>query len=124
MYYNDKHILKAKQIALNNNHDYHLAAMLYRKKKLVKIGKNSYKTHPRFLREYKNGKLGGHLHAEMDVLRYAEPGDVIVVARWKANGDVSMSKPCKYCEHFIREAGIEKVIYTDWDGDFRVMNLS
>lgn len=122
MYYNVRE-KKAKDLALNNGQDYHLAAILVRKKTVVRIGTNSNKTHPRFLRTYKDGTERSQLHAEMDVLRFAQPGDTLFVTRWKADGSTSMAKPCEYCQKFIREVGITEVYYTNWDGKLVKMEM-
>lgn len=114
---------KAKQKALNNGQIYHLAAVLFRGKQVVRIGTNSDKTHPRFTRVYPDGSCRSHLHAEMDVLRFAQPGDRIYVLRFSAEGDLTMAKPCKYCQHFLYESGIDHVVYSNWNGDFETMKI-
>jgi deoxycytidylate deaminase len=113
---------KAKCVAMNNGGPFHLAALLWRGKSLIKIGTNQEKTHPFFKRTYKNGSAN-NLHAEMDVLRFAKPGDTIVVMRWSALGNLTMAKPCQHCEKFIREAGIVEVTYSDWDGNMQSMQF-
>lgn len=90
-----------------------------RGKNIVKLGTNCKKTHPRFARTYKSGHVGSHLHAEMNVLRFSQPGDTLIVMRFRKDGDLSMAQPCIYCEQFIKEAKIKYVIYTDWDGTFK-----
>jgi deoxycytidylate deaminase len=121
VYYKARYIERAKDIALNNGHQYHHAAILFRGRRIIKIGTNSEKTHPRFHRTYENGEEGSHIHAEMDVLRVAKPGDIITVMRWDSRGDITMSLPCRHCQQFIREAGIKLVIYSNWDGNFETM---
>lgn len=113
---------KAKQKALDNGQVFHLAAVLLRGKHVVKIGTNSDKTHPRFKRTYKDGSCRSHLHAEMDVLRFAKPGDEIYVFRFSAEGDLTMAKPCRFCEKFIRDTKIKRVYYSDWSGNIVHMN--
>jgi deoxycytidylate deaminase len=115
-------ITKAKCVAMNNGEPFHLAAMLWRGKSLVRIGTNQEKTHPYFHRKYKNGSAH-NLHAEMDVLRFAKPGDTIVVMRWSAKGELTMAKPCPYCHKFIKEAGITEVTYSDWDGEMKTLYM-
>ena len=110
---------KARSVAINNGQEFHLAAILFRGKRIVRVGTNSTKTHPRFRRTHSNGDESAHLHAEMDVLRFAKPGDTLMVFRFLADGTPSMSKPCPHCQKFIREAGITKVEYTDWSGDVK-----
>ena len=112
----DRLSIKAKNIAMNNNEPFHLIAILRRGKHVVKVGTNSKKTHPAFERTYKNGEKGYHLHAEMDVLRFAKPGDNLEVLRWNAMGELKMAFPCEYCQKAIKDAKINKVTYSDWDG--------
>ena len=49
---------KAKELAINNGRQYHLAAILRRSGKVVKVGSNTHKTHPKFKRQYKDGTWG------------------------------------------------------------------
>lgn len=115
---------KAKNIALNNGEPYHLACILKRGRSIVRIGTNSKKTHPRFGRQFKSGPKEVHtLHAEMDVLRFAQPGDDLIVLRFKADGTLSMARPCECCQHHIKEAGIRRVHFSDWSGDIVRMFL-
>ena len=73
---------KAKNLAMSNGRTYHLAAILRRNGKVIRIGENTSKTHPRFRRQYPDGSWASHMHAEMNVLRFAKPGDEIEVIRW------------------------------------------
>ena len=114
---------KARERALNNGRIYHLAAILYRGKSVIKIGENTFKTHPRFTRTYPDGTCGSHMHAEMNVLRFAKPGDVLEVLRFKKTGGRAMAKPCKHCMRHIREAGIKEVRYTNPDGQWEIMKI-
>lgn len=112
---------RAKEVALNNGQIYHLAAILFRKKEVVRIGTNSNKTHPRFYRVYPDGSCRSHLHAEMDVLRFAQPGDKIIVVRFSAEGLLTMAKPCSLCQKHLADSGIDHVTYSNWDGELKRM---
>tara|TARA_Y100000034_G_C6523125_1_gene225204 strand:+ start:136 stop:489 length:354 start_codon:yes stop_codon:yes gene_type:complete len=114
---------RAKNLAYNNGRPYHLAAILRRKGSVIKIGENTNKTHPRFKRQHKDGSWSSHMHAEMNVIRFALPGDTLEVIRWKKCGKMTMSKPCNYCMRHIKEAMIKKVRYTDWDGAWKEIDL-
>ena len=74
---------RAKNLALGNGRTYHIAAILRRNGRVVKIGENTSKTHPRFKRQYEDGTWASHMHAEMNVIRFAKPGDSIQVMRFK-----------------------------------------
>ena len=115
---------EARSLALNNGRTYHLAAILRRKGRVVKIGENTNKTNPRFKRQYADGSWASHMHAEMNVLRFAKPGDEIEVLRFsKCNHQRTMAKPCSLCLEAIRQAGIKKVRYTNWDGNWEEMRF-
>lgn len=115
---------KAKNLAINNGRTYHLAAILKRNGKVIKIGENTNKTHPRFKRQYKDGTWASHMHAEMNVLRFSEPGDTIEVMRFSPCGEnLTMAKPCRICMKFIKEAKIKKVKYTDWNGNWKEIDI-
>ncbi len=114
----------AREIAMSNGRTYHLAAILKRKGRVVKIGENTDKTHPRFKRMYSDGSFGSHMHAEMNVLRFAQRGDTIEVMRFTACEEhPTMAKPCPLCERHMREAGISRVRYTNWDGKWEEIRL-
>tara|TARA_Y100000296_G_C5051930_1_gene195287 strand:+ start:219 stop:548 length:330 start_codon:yes stop_codon:yes gene_type:complete len=109
---------------MNNGRCYHLAAILRRKGRIIKVGVNSSKTHPRFKRTYPDGTTGSHMHAEMNVIRFAKEGDEIEVMRFKrTNNEFAMAKPCKYCMFHIRSAGIKSVRYTDENGVWNKMAI-
>lgn len=116
---------RAKKLALGNGRCYHLAAILRRNGSIVKVGENTNKTHPRFLRQYDDGTWGAHMHAEMNVLRFAEPGDDIEVMRFKKiSGALTMAKPCPLCQQYMVNAGIRKVRYTNWTGHWEILRLN
>lgn len=114
---------KAKNLAVNNGRQYHLAAILRRNGKVIKIGENTNKTHPRFKRQYADGTWGSHMHAEMNVLRFAQPGDEIEVMRFAKSKQFAMAKPCKWCTEHIKSAGIKRVKYTNGDGSWEEINF-
>lgn len=112
-----RYIKQAKAIAMDNGLDFHVAALLFRGKRLIKIGVNQTKTHPRFKRYKDNGYCGYCLHAEMDALRVAKPGDSMMVLRFTKRGNISMAKPCIHCQQFIDDAKIKFVYYSNWNGE-------
>lgn len=118
MYY----LTKAREVALNNSHEYHLAAWA-KKGSSVIFGTNSDRSSTKFKRIHPDGTEGFHLHAEMDLIRQFKPGEVsaIRVARFAKNGTPTMSKPCLYCQRFLRKHGVRKVHYTEWDGSWKTM---
>lgn len=110
---------RAREIAMANGRAYHLAAILRRNGMVVRIGENTYKTHPRFKRQYADGTWGSHMHAEMNVLRFAQPGDEVEVMRFrKRDRTFSMAKPCCLCTKEMKASGIIRVRYTNWEGSW------
>ena len=110
---------KAREIALTNGMRYHIAALLWRGKRLVYIGKNSYKTHPAFGRTYEDGSSAHCMHAEMDAIRFAQPGDRLEIVRFTKSSDkFFMAKPCKHCMEHILSANFKSVRYTNKDGQW------
>jgi deoxycytidylate deaminase len=108
---------------MKNGLPFHVAAVLRRAGQIVRIGVNSFKTHPKFMRTYPDGSNAAHMHAEMDVLRFAEPGDELEVMRFRKCGEFGMAKPCKYCMQHILESGVRKVKYTDESGVWKTIKI-
>jgi len=116
---------QALNLALKNNHVFHLAAWA-RKGKSYIYGVNSERCSTKFGRKYSDGSTGYHMHAEMDLIRALKGEKVteIYVARFTAHGGkTTMARPCKYCQHFIKKHGIKKVYYTNWDGKWELMRM-
>ena len=115
---------KARDIALSNNHNYHLVAWAKRGSSYV-YGTNSDRCSVHFERTHPDGTKGFHLHAEMALLKKLRPGTVreIRVARFLKNGNTTMAKPCEYCRRFLREHGVRRVYYTNWKGGWDLMRL-
>ena len=120
MYY----LNKAREVALSNKQQYHLAAWAKKGSSII-FGTNSVKCSARFERTHPDGTKGFHLHAEMDLIRKFKPGTLkeISVVRFSKKGFPTMSKPCCYCQAFLKKFGVKKVYYTDWDGDWQVMRF-
>jgi len=115
---------KARKIALNNNHDYHLAAFAKKGGGFV-FGTNSDKCSAKFRRTHPDGSVGYHMHAEMALINKFSTGSLyeIHVARFKKNGDMTMARPCLYCQRFLKKHGVKRVHYTDWNGEWTCMRI-
>jgi hypothetical protein len=114
---------KAETRARANGQSYHIAAVLYRGKHVVRIGVNSSKTHPQYGRSYSDGSWSWCMHAEMDALRFYQPGDTLEVMRFLPGGGFGMSKPCPLCVEVMRKKGLRKVRYTNRHGEWAVMEI-
>lgn len=115
---------KAKEIALNNEQPYHLVAWA-KKGTSVVFGTNTVRCSAKFERTHPDGTKGYHLHAEMDLIRKFKPGDVseINVVRFSKEGKLTMAKPCEYCQRYLKDYGIKKVRYTDWNGKWQTLKI-
>jgi len=111
----------AKKASKNGCGKYRLGAAIYDKKgRLISIGWNKQKTHPKF-----GSFIYNRIHAEGDALlkalkkKSSLKGSYIVVYRERGN----LAKPCSCCEGMLREAGIEKVYYTNGSNTLKEMQL-
>lgn len=108
-------------MAMANNGSFHIAALLYRRNKLIRIGINGSKESPEFLRYFSDGTKVYCAHAEMEALQVAKPGDKLIVMRWRKDGTIAIAKPCKYCQQHIKRKKISTVKYTNRQGNFSIL---
>lgn len=100
------------------NFNYKVGAILFKKKRLLKAKSNSYKTHPS-LRHFTPFP---HLHAESacifsNGLDNCSGLNLLVVRVRQPNNQLTMAKPCKVCTALISDVGINKVWYSNWNGE-------
>jgi deoxycytidylate deaminase len=107
---NKKFFDLAKKVSKLSNHKYHkLGAVIVRGSRIVSVGTNNLKTHPRSPHPHFS------LHCEMAAILLAKQdlSDCeIYIYRETKNGIPALSKPCIYCAPFIFNAGIKTVHYT------------
>lgn len=101
-------------MARNNGHQYHFAALLWRRKKLIRTGINSAQESKSFARNF-HGQPSNRFstinvayttHAEMDALRDAQPEDRLEVIRFLLDGTEGLARPCVYCRLRIKRIGV------------------
>ena len=96
---------------------YRVGAAIYIGNRLISIGWNQRKTHP------KQRSIFRWTHAEMSAIIGTNKHDLtrstIYVARITPGGDVKMAKPCIDCQRILRAAGIKNIIFTDEQGRTR-----
>lgn len=94
----------------------------------VFMGRNSYKGHPAGRTNRANGLETVSTHAEvaalMKVPRQSRHLVRLHVMRLRKNGVVTMAKPCPLCQVFLCGAGVTKVWYTNWQGQWERLSLS
>jgi hypothetical protein len=112
----------AKEMAMNNGQEFHFAALLWRRGKLIKIGINSQRTSTSFQRFYRTRIILEAIsaHAEMDALQVAKLGDFLEVLRWDSKGQRRNAKPCHFCQLRINRFGVE-TRYKDEEGKWKIL---
>ena len=113
---NTKFFDLAKKISKLSNHShFKLGSVIVRGSKIVSVGTNNIKTHPRSPHPYFS------LHAETAAILLAKQDLTkceIYVYRETKLGMPVMSRPCEYCLPFIKEAGLKKIHYSI-DGGYK-----
>jgi len=100
----------AKKVSkLSNHHHYKIGSVIVRGSKIVSVGTNNLKTHPRSSHPFHS------LHSEMAAVLLAKQdlyGCEIYVYREIKSGVAALARPCIYCYPFLKEAGIKEIHYS------------
>jgi len=100
---------------------YVASAVLDHKGRILSIAANSErKTHPlmKIYSEAIGGKHKIYLHAEIAALvKNRGDAESIIVIRVTRHKTLALAKPCPICQMAIEKAGIQRIYYTDIDGD-------
>lgn len=110
------------------NKTFHVT-FLVKNRKIIKIGLNSYKTHPRNLRYAYKGKADNvdirrfvAVHSELSaVLKYGKEDCsdcTFINVRIDKNGEATMSEPCNGCKDLLSSVGFKKIYFTNKQGEF------
>lgn len=114
----------AKLISKESTHFPQIGAVIYKGNRVISLGFNKIKSHPKLANEDRFFSL----HAEMSAILNAKQnlkGCTIYVYREYQDGDPALAKPCKHCMPNLIEAGISKVYYTDNNDDgYSVLKLN
>jgi len=100
---------QAIKAAEKSNHKQRVGAAIATGGRVLSVGSNSYKTHPRSTSPYKT------IHAEFSAFLRARTelsGATLYVVRLLATGDLGMAKPCPDCQRFIAKMNLKKIIYS------------
>jgi hypothetical protein len=100
---------------VNNSH----VAFLVKKNKIVKIGWNKKRTHPKIAKHpYHDGCVG--THAELDVILKSGLDNLddhsMIVLRVDRKGRLANSKPCTGCLSLLKSYNLSEVFYSDTEG--------
>lgn len=113
---NDTHMIDlARKVSYKSQYDkYKIGAVICNKSKILGIGFNRHKTHPKAPNKYK------FLHAEIDACLGVNEGQLdkstIYVFRARKDGTMGLAKPCSTCHGFLSSVGVKTMVYTTNDG--------
>lgn len=122
---NNSVIAKSIEIAralspTNLEHRCSHVAFLVKKNRILHIGQNKIKTTPITTRHPYVGLVGRH--AEVDAIfksqrENLEDFELLVLRIARNTGKLTMSKPCVGCRSIIKQFGIKKKYYSDYEGN-------
>jgi dCMP deaminase len=99
-------------ISRHSEYTVQIGAVIYRGNKVISVGFNKVKSHPKLANEDRFYSL----HAEMSAIINAKQelkGCSIYVYREFKEGGYALAKPCNRCMATIIESGITKIFFTD-----------
>ena len=115
----EKFLKLAYKHTFESLHSFPMAAVLADGRRVISIGINRTKTHPKqHQRVGAAGNLYGYNrpHAELDCLIRANyediAGSTIYIARRKKNMDLGIAKPCVICFDLLKKYKIKHIYYT------------
>ena len=113
--------LSHQMLDLPDSKSKHFSFILIRNK-ILSVGYNlGYKSNP-MAKRY--GHRFNSTHAELAVIKNFPYSPSLlskcklVNIRIKANGQLSMAKPCKNCANLLRDFDLTDIWYTNWQGEF------
>lgn len=105
---------------MSNGQPFHLAALLWRRGSLIRIGINGSRARTwatRYFNQHSVSPQCSIVHAEMDAIIDARHGDELHVIRWNVKGEPCMAKPCRHCQRLIDKLQL-KVWFTNHNGEW------
>lgn len=113
--------LSHQMLELPDSKSKHFSFILMRNK-ILSVGYNlCFKSHP-LAQRY--GHRFNSTHAELAVIKNFPYSPSLlskcklVNIRIKANGQLSMAKPCKNCAKLLKDFDLTDIWYTNWQGEF------
>ncbi len=101
---------------------FHVAA-IFRKKRLISLGFNTIKTHPKAIRFYPSYKYENATHSEMLAVIRAKLEDFsgcdLIVVRVDNNNLINNSKVCIHCAAFLKTMNFDNIYYSDSSGQIQ-----
>lgn len=112
----------ARKLSKKSDHPkFQLGCVIVRGNKIVSIGFNQLKTHPKSVTPYR--QLHAELSAILDIDKRTLAGCQAYVYREHRDGTLAVSRPCQYCQAALTAVGITQVFFTDEDG-YKVQKLN
>ena len=106
----------------------YVGSVVVQKNKVIGTGANRVKTHP--LQKKYGGAAKQYLHAEIDAIieslhkvKDLSKSTIYVIRRRRVDGVFSMALPCPSCMMAIKEAGIKKIVFSNWNGEIEKINI-
>lgn len=108
----NKFIKICKKLAEYSDHHQHkMAALIIKKNKLLSLGYNQLKTHPKSPHFFRS------THAEFACIKQLSleqlRGSTILVYREQRDGTLANARPCESCLKLIIQSGIKKIVFTN-----------
>lgn len=113
----------AIKLANKSSHHYKHSAILIKRNRVLDVGINQEKTHPRAKSYYNNFRLHAEQHCLMgNKLEEVKNSDMLTV-RIDWNGQLKCGRPCHVCFPLIAEYGIRRIIYSTNEGNLESVEL-
>lgn len=101
----------ARKLSFKSDYETHkLGSCVVKGNKLLGLGFNKKKTHPKSNSRFKN------IHAELSAILNCQQENLygcdIYVYRENKKGELSLSKPCNCCLEIIKQVGIRRVYFS------------
>jgi len=122
---NQGHAWLARAMAHKSTGKFHLGAVLAKGKKVISVGFNNDRTHPRMQKFNPDKSYAPGLHAEvhscMGVPDNELRGADLYVVRVTKTGRIAMAMPCAICRKFLSDAGVRRVYYSNKQGEMETL---
>jgi deoxycytidylate deaminase len=109
--------------AKKSTFDFRLGAIIYKKSKIISRGCNHQHRYRRKLHpKYQNWI--GTIHAEAECILTANKplkNTTMLVVRLGGSDNLLLAKPCIYCQDYINNTGIKRVIYSISNNSFGII---
>jgi deoxycytidylate deaminase len=105
----------AKKLSKRSNHNrFQLGCVIVDKNKIVGMGFNMIKTHPKSIHEF--NMLHSEISALIGLSEEVSKGCTAYIYREKKDGQPALAKPCSACFTALSLAGIKRICYSSNNG--------